>query len=45
METFILPVLCGLAGILAGLLAARFGRQAAVTRAEVLQARLDDTLR
>lgn len=45
METFILPVLCGLAGILAGFLAARSGRQAAVTRAEVLQARLDDTLR
>ena len=45
METFILPVLCGLAGTLAGFLAARSGRQAAVTRAEVLQARLDDTLR
>ena len=42
METYLIALICAVAGVLAGYMAARRGRQAAVTRAEVLQSRLDD---
>ena len=42
METYFIALICAVAGVLAGYMAARRGRQVAVTRAEVLQSRLDD---